>query len=352
VSADPNSPIVIVGMACRVPGADDLGAFADLLFNAKTGYGELPVERCDRSLYFDARKGTTGKSYTTLGGIVPERPLNRDVCPLPPQTESLFDVAHVQFAEVATTAWRHANLVLNDRRLQHTGIYVGHSGGTRDGGALSLGTQIEEALSYVEDITVFRQVSPEVRREILAEVIQAIRRDRPARRIGAVPIFHAYQAAALAAQILGLTGTRSVIDAACASSLVALAQAILAIRAGRIDSAVVGGATYNNVDNLILFSHSQACTATDSRPFDDGASGLVSSEGYVAIVITTQQKALEHHLPVLGVIRGVGMASDGKGRSLWAPRTEGGARTSASLFRNATARHRLPGSSRHQHSTG
>lgn len=99
-----NSPVVITGIACRVPGADSVSAFADLLFNARTGYGDLPADRCDRTLYFDPQKGKTGKSYTTLGGIVPERPLNRDVCPLAVEKESLFDAAHVQFAEVAATA--------------------------------------------------------------------------------------------------------------------------------------------------------------------------------------------------------------------------------------------------------
>ncbi len=322
-SAVADSPVVIVGIACRVPGADSVNDFADLLFNGRTGYGDLPADRCDRALYFDPQKGKTGKSYTTLGGIVPERPLNREVCPLPPQTETLFDAAHVQFAEVAATAWRNATLHPEDSRLQKTGVYVGHSGGTKSGGGLSLGTQIEEALSFVDDIDTFRQLPENMRRQVISEVSRAVREVRPSRRPGAVPSFHAYQAAALAARVLGLTGPRSVIDAACASSLVALSQAILAIRAGRLDSAIVGGATYNNVDNLILFSHSQACTATDSRPFDDGASGLVSSEGYVAIVITTQDKAEQYSLPILGVVRGVGMASDGKGRSLWAPRMEG-----------------------------
>jgi len=321
--AELNSPVVITGIACRVPGADSVSAFADLLFNARTGYSDLPADRCDRALYFDPQKGKTGKSYTTLGGIVPERPLNRDVCPLAVEKELLFDAAHVQFAEVAATAWRNAGLIPNDRRLERTGVYVGHSGGTKSGGGLSLGTQIEEALSFVDDIDSFRQLPAELKREILSEVTNAVRSIRPSRRSGAVPSFHAYQAAALAAQVLELAGPRSVIDAACASSLVALSQAIMAIRAGRLDSAIVGGATYNNVDNLVLFSHSQACTATDSRPFDDNASGLVSSEGYVAIVITTRDIAIRHGLPMLGVIRSVGVASDGKGRSLWAPRMEG-----------------------------
>lgn len=323
MSVDQTSPIVITGYACRVPGADDIEAFAELLFNGRTGYGELPADRCDRSLYFDPQKGKTGTSYTTLGGVVPERPLDRDLCPLSQQTEKLFDATHIQFAEVAAIAWKHSTLVPHDKRFRQTGVYVGHSGGTKSGGGLSLGTQIEEALSFVDDIQTFRQLPADIRREIIAEVTHAIRQDRPQRHLHAVPSFHAYQAAALSARALGLAGPRSVIDAACASSLVSLAQAIMAIRTGRIDSAIVGGATYNNVDNLILFSHSQACTATDSRPFDDGASGLVSSEGYVAIVITTQERADQLGLPVRGVIRGVGMASDGKGRSLWAPRMEG-----------------------------
>ena len=184
MSADPHSPIVIVGMACRVPGADDVNAFADLLFSEGTGYRELTLDRCDRSLYFDAQKGKTGKTYTTLGGIVSERPLNRELCPLSPAAERLFDVTHVQFAEVVATAWQNASLVPNERRLERTGIYVGHSGGTRLGGGLSLGTQIEEALSFIDDITAFRQLPADVRREIVAEVTEAIRRGRPARCSG------------------------------------------------------------------------------------------------------------------------------------------------------------------------
>lgn len=229
MSGEVTSRIVVVGMSGRVPGADGVRAFEEMLFAGRTGYVDLPADRCDRRLYFDPAKGKTGKTYTTLGGVVLERPVNQDVCPLPTETQRLYDAAHVEFAEVA-----------------------------------------------------------------------------------AIPNFHAYQAAALAARILGLNGPRSVIDAACASSLVAMHQAMMAIRAGRIDSAIIGGATYNNVDNLILFSHSQACTATESRPFDDGASGLVSSEGYVAVVITTEDIAEQHGLPILGVIRGVGMASDGR----------------------------------------
>ena len=323
MDADARQTIVITGMACRVPGAGDLAAFSELLFGGQTGYRQLPDDRCDRELYFDSRKGQTGKSYTAIGGTVPERSIDRSICPLSDSDIALSDVTHLQFAEVAATAWRNAGLIPGDRRLSSTGVYVGHSGGTKSGGGLSLASQIEEALCLLADVPEFRQLSQSLQQRVVLQTVNAIRSRRPSRKANASPNFHAYQAAALAAKALELTGPRQVIDAACASSLVALSQAMFAIRAGRIDSAIVGGATYNNIDNLILFSHSQACTAEGSCPFDDRASGLVSSEGYVAAVVTTLQNALKNDLPILCTVRGVGMASDGRGRSLWAPRKEG-----------------------------
>lgn len=324
MSAVPDSAIVLIGMACRVPGADSIEQFAELLYDAKTGYGELPLDRCDRSLYYDPAKGVTGRTYATLGGIVPERRAERTSTGTEPLNDSArFDVTHRHFAETVATAWGNAGLSRGDSRVGRTGIFVGHSGGTKLGGALSLGTQIEEALTGLNDIPAFRELPNPVQRKLIHDVAAEIRKRRPSRSPDLLPCFQAYQAASLAAGFLRLSGPRSVIDAACASSLVALSQAILAIRSGRIETAVVGGATYNNVDNLILFSHSQACTSEISRPFDDRANGLVSSEGYVAVVVTTAARAREYGFRVETVIRGLGISSDGRGKSLWAPRSEG-----------------------------
>jgi len=323
MSGDASTQMAVVGMACRVPGANDLEAFDNLLFEGRTGYGELPQDRCDRALYFDPRKGQTGKTYTTLGGVVPEISSHECVCEFPEDASARFDITHRQFAEVAARAWAQSGLVVGDDRLKCTGVFVGHSGGTQAGGPLSLGCQIEEALTFLEEVPGFARLPSRTRAAVIAAVSRTIRDRRPRRTAELSPRFHAYEAAALAAACLRLRGRRVVIDAACASSLSALSQAMQSIRSGQMDSAIVGGATYNNVDNLILFSHSQACTDVDSRPFDDNASGLVSSEGYVAIVIMPLPRAQALGLTVHGIIRAAGLASDGRGRSLWAPRKEG-----------------------------
>ncbi|MBL8808857.1 MAG: acyltransferase domain-containing protein, partial [Planctomycetaceae bacterium] len=314
--------LVIVAAECRVPGADSWAEFRDLLMNGATGYSDLPQERGDRSLYFHSEKGKPGRSYTTLGGVVPD-PSRELQERFQTSGRAAFDPAHVHFADVVLRAWRQIGFEAGDPRAGRTGVYVGHSGGTRYGGDVSLAVQIEETLTFLHENEEFRRLPVQTRTAVINDVVAAVRRNRPQRGGNFPPRFEAYQAASLAASALRLQGPRIVLDAACASSLTALSLAMMAIQAGRIETAIVGGATYNSVDNLILFSQSQACTDRDSRPFDNAASGLVSSEGYVAIVVMREAAARGLGLVPLAEICGVGIASDGRGRSLWAPRKEG-----------------------------
>ncbi|MDA8043611.1 MAG: beta keto-acyl synthase, partial [Pirellulales bacterium] len=108
-----------------------------------------------------------------------------------------------------------------------------------------------------------------------------------------------------------------------ASSLQALAIAARALNAGSIDQAIVGGASYCKSDSLVLFSAAQSVSNAGSCPFGKDADGLVTAEGYVALVLKTLSKAVKDGDRIRAVIRGIGVASDGKGKSLWAPRQEG-----------------------------
>ena len=50
---------------------------------------------------------------------------------------------------------------------------------------------------------------------------------------------------------------------------------------------------------------------------------MVVGEGYVAIVLKTLERAVADGDPIRAVLRGIGVSSDGRGKSLWAPRAEG-----------------------------
>lgn len=318
-----HEPIAIVGMACRLPGADGLEEYWKLLHEGRNPIGELPPERLDRELYYDVEKGARGKTYSTIGGVIKDRPLDQSVFPLDPSEYAKWDPCHLIMCEVACAACRQAGYDVRDMPYRNAGVYIGHSGGSTRGSELVYGTLAAETAAHLRSVEDLGSLEPSEQKAIVDELAAGIRATAPKRDDDGGPELDANAAAVLVSRALGLNGPHLVTDAACASSLFALAMGVLAIQRGQIDMAVIGGASYNKCDSLILFSQAQSCSATGSRPFDDGADGLISSEGYVSIVIKTLARARADGDTIQAVISGLGISSDGRGRSLWAPRAEG-----------------------------
>ncbi len=311
-----HAPLAIVGMACRLPRANSLDEYWQLIASGQQAIQEFPAERLDRELYYSPAKPATGTTYATVGGFV-----EPDTAAI--AAHSHIDPCHATFLAVARQACEHALLPTGGKLAKRCGVYVGHSAGSQLGGDLAAGTLAAHVADFWREDATLQSLPAAERSRLVAELATRFGNRRPTRNTRGEPYAEAHQVAHYTAEQLGLEGPRLAIDAACASSLVALSTAALALQSGEIDVALVGGASYNKADSLILFSQAQSCSATDSRPFDAAADGLISSEGYVALVVKTLAQAEADGDTIHAVIRGVGLAADGKGRSLWAPRREG-----------------------------
>jgi acyl transferase domain-containing protein/NAD(P)-dependent dehydrogenase (short-subunit alcohol dehydrogenase family)/acyl-CoA thioesterase FadM len=128
---------------------------------------------------------------------------------------------------------------------------------------------------------------------------------------------------AVARRLLGNRAKVLAVDAACASSLYAIAISMRALRDGQYDLAVCGGVFAPGVANTCLFAQFQGLSATGSRPLDASADGVVFGEGAALIVLKRLPDALAAGDPILAVIRAVGTSSDGKSPSVMEPRKEG-----------------------------
>ena len=311
-------------MACRLPGADGLDAFWNLVVAGRTAWGKLPESRLPRDLYFHPEKSRLGKSYSELGAVVSDRPVDPAVCPITPAMLERFDVAHAIFLEVASLACRDAGqdpfAMPADRR---TGVYVGHTGGSTRIGDIVYATGIDETARYLTDLEAARELLGPETAAVADELTAAVRRRYGGREPGCKLDLGALAAAKIVQQALKLDGPYLVVDAACASSLQAMAIGARAVLEGSIDQAIVGGASYCKSDSLVLFSAAQSVSNAGSCPFGQEADGLVTAEGYVALVIKKLSRAIADGDRIRAVIRGLGVASDGKGKSLWAPRQEG-----------------------------
>jgi 3-oxoacyl-[acyl-carrier-protein] synthase II len=179
------------------------------------------------------------------------------------------------------------------------GIYVGNGGGAVDF------IEQEFANIYTAEQAVFRDVS----------------------RM-AVP---KYMTSSLSGQLsiaTGLAGPSLTVNTACSSGATALGLALDALRAGRIDVAVAGGAELALSATVLKgFSNLQALTAQPervaaaSRPFDAGRRGFVLGEGAGCLVLEREQTARARGRPALA--RLAGSAANSEAHHLLSPRPDG-----------------------------
>ena len=109
---------------------------------------------------------------------------------------------------------------------------------------------------------------------------------------------------------LGLTSPGININAACASSTIAVARAASLIAAGRCEAAVV--VCMDLVSEFVFsgFSALQALSPAVCRPFDRNRDGLTLGEGGAALLLMSHEQAKREGRPVLGIVAGWGAAND------------------------------------------
>jgi acyl transferase domain-containing protein len=131
--------------------------------------------------------------------------------------------------------------------------------------------------------------------------------------------------ASRAANRLNLRGAAYVVDAACASSLLAIEQAVWRLRNRQCDVAITAGVFLNlNMTFLHVFARLGALSPSGTiRPFDRRADGLLPGEGGGAVVLKRLQDALRDGDLVYAILKGVGSASDGREVDVLAPSSAG-----------------------------
>ncbi len=113
------------------------------------------------------------------------------------------------------------------------------------------------------------------------------------------------------------------VDAACASSLYAAALGMLALETDRADAVIAGGVFCPGPGNSCLFSQFNGTTSTGCRPFDAGSDGVVFSEGAAVVTLRRLEDAVELNCPIMGLLRGFGLSSDGRSSSANVPQSNG-----------------------------
>lgn len=306
------TPIAIVGMGCRFAGAADLHEYWTLCLEGTNAFGPVPADRWDNATFFDPSPRATDKSYAPTGGFIADvQTFPAMVFGLPPRRVEVMDPQQRLGLECALQAIEDAGL--RGRMPHRTGVYLGV---TAQEWRNILNSRLIAAMMSTG---AFGQAPDDP-----AALLDAVDRIVPSRPFTAIGVLGNMMAASIA-QELDLHGPAYTTDAACASAMIAIENAVAHLRNGSIDAALAGGVYLClTPDNHVAFSRIGAISRSGfCRPFDHRADGFVQGDGAGLLLLKRLDDARRDGDRVYAVIHGIRTNNDGRGEGPMAPRVEG-----------------------------
>jgi phthiocerol/phenolphthiocerol synthesis type-I polyketide synthase C len=274
--------VVITGYSFRFSGQNDAGFWDDLL-NGRDLITKVEPGRWTEKNYLHPDKTHPGFSYTSSAGSIGDvSGFDAGFFGISPREAAAMDPQQRLLLELAWEAFENSGIRPSSVRSADGGVYIGLS-------------SYDYALRYADDLTVVDS------------------------------FFATGNTGSIASNRLSyffdLHGPSMTIDTACSSSLVAFHQACRSIVSGETDFALAGGVSLHlHPYGFVAFSKASMLSAKGRcRVFDASADGYVRAEGGGIFILKEYEKAVADGDPILAVVAGTGVNTDGRKSGLTVP---------------------------------
>ncbi|BAY76692.1 beta-ketoacyl synthase [Nostoc linckia NIES-25] len=322
--------IAIIGMASIFPQSHNLQEYWEKIIHKVDCITDVPPSRWSIDEYYDSNPRTPDKTYCKRGGFIPDVNFNPMEFGLPPNILEVTDISQLLGLIVAKAAMEDAGYG-ESRQFNHqaTGVILG----------VALGRQLGVPLTARMQYPVWEKAlkSSGLSDEDTQKIIEKIKSAYVQWEENAFPGMLANVVSGRIANRLDFGGTNCVVDAACASSLGALKMAISELVEHRADMMLTGGVdTDNSILAYMCFSKTPAVSPSQNvKPFDAESDGMMLGEGVGMLVLKRLVDAERDGDRIYAVIKGIGTSSDGRYKSIYAPRPEGQVRALRRAYEDA-----------------
>jgi acyl transferase domain-containing protein len=278
-------PIAIIGAGCRYPGGIETPEeLWRVLYDGVDVVSDVPPDRWDVEAFYDPDPKVPGKMITRKGGFLSQVDrFDPQFFGISPREATTMDPQQRLLLETAYEAIESAGLPVDRLAGSATGVFVGIT--TSDYGHFVRSGATEQSDLY----------------SVTGNALNV--------------------AAGRLSFTFGFQGPCVAVDTACSSSLVAVHLACQSLRARESDLALAGGVNVIlSPDATVLFSK-WGMMAPDGacKTFDAAANGFVRSEGCAVVALKRLSDAVAAGDPILAVIRGSAVNSDGRSSGLTVP---------------------------------
>ncbi|KAM3107979.1 beta-ketoacyl synthase N-terminal-like domain-containing protein [Phormidesmis sp. 146-20] len=325
-----STPIAIIGMASLFPEAKNLQEYWDNIMREVDCITEVPSSRWDVDEFYDPDPKAQDKTYCKRGGFIPDIDFNPMEFGLPPNILEFTDVSQLVSLVIAKKAMEDAGYgETRQFDRDQAGVILGAAVGRPLSGPLTARMQYP----VWEKVLKNSGLSDEDTRRI----VQKIKLAYLDWEENSFPGMLTNVIAGRIANRLDFGGTNCAIDAACASSLSAFKMAVSELSEHRANLMLTGGIDIDNsIVTYLCFSKTPALSKRqESRPFDAESDGMLVGEGVGMLVLKRLEDAERDGDRIYAVIRGIGSSSDGRYKSIYAPRPEGQARALRRAYEEA-----------------
>lgn len=314
--------VAIVGMGCLFAGAPDLDTYWRNILSKVDSVSDPPANEWDPKIFYEPNSKTNDRVYCKRGGYIGDlasfRPTDFGIMPV---TVDGGEPDQWLALRVAYEALADAGYKEPPREHVRTEVILG-KGTYVNRGNLTVGYH-GMIVDYL--LQALKNLHPEYTTGEIDDIRKELKSNLPPFSADTAPALIGNIIAGRIANRLDLMGPSFTVDAACASALLAIEIGVRDLLSGKCDLVLAGGANVNApLPTMSLFCQLGALSHKEQiRPFDKNADGTILGEGLGMIVLKRREDAERDGDRIYAIVKGVGLASDGRALHVMAPRVEG-----------------------------